>query len=58
MKLKSNLNQIIETEMHSKDKMGTKRKKDKHYSEREKKLFNNYLKGLYNPLERMKEYGK
>ena len=58
MKIKSNLNQIIENEMISEDKMGTKRKTDKHYSERKKKLFNNFLKGIYNTFERMKEYGK
>ena len=45
-----------ETEIDSKDRMTSEKKTVGEYTEREKNLFNEYLKGINNRNERMKLY--
>ena len=56
MKFKNNTEQIEETELDSKNRIGSETKKTGDYTEREKKIFNEYLKGIYNPRKRRVEY--
>ena len=56
MKFKNNTDQIEETELDSKNRIGSETKKTGDYTEREKKIFNQYLKGIYNPRKRRVEY--
>ena len=52
------MNQTEETEINSKDKIGSERKTVGNYTEKQKIIINEYLKGKYSFKERMDIYGK